>query len=67
MKTIRITETFDGFPNGKDEVRFCKGEEPTVSNDFADLIVGKGLAKEIADPAPSTKADTKTPSKEANA
>lgn len=61
MKTVRITETFDGFPNGKDEVRFIKGEEPTVSDAFADLIVGKGLAKEIADPA------TKSTAKESNA
>lgn len=46
MKTVKITETFDGFPNGKDEIRFTKGEEPTVSNAFADLIVAKGLATE---------------------
>ena len=52
MKTIRITETFDGFPNGKDEVRFTKGEEPTVSNAFADLITGKGLATEISQSGP---------------
>ncbi|WP_264045518.1 hypothetical protein [Methylobacterium flocculans] len=66
MKTVRITETFDGFPNGKDEVRFTKGEEPTVSVAFADLIVGKGLAKEVAKPAPASKAETKATSKEAN-
>lgn len=47
MKTVRILETFDGYPNGTDEERFVAGETPTLSDDFADLIVGKGLAKEI--------------------
>lgn len=61
MKTLRITETFDGFPNGKDEVRFTKGEEPTVSDAFAELIIGKGLAKEIADPKTDTKPSSKEP------
>lgn len=63
MKTVRITETFDGYPNGKDEVRFVKGEEPTLSDAFAALVIGKGLAKEIADP----KTDVKTSSKEPTA
>ncbi|MHC2016310.1 hypothetical protein [Methylobacterium sp. CM6247] len=57
MKTIRITETFDGYPNGKDEKRFTKGDEPEVSNEFADLLVEKGLAKEIeAKPVPAAPA-----------
>ena len=54
MKTVRITETFDGYPNGKDERRFTAGDEHEMSDAYADLIVGKGLAKEIgAKPAPA--------------
>lgn len=63
MKTVRITETFDGYPNDKDERRFSAGDEPELSDKFADLIIGKGLAKEIdpkpalAAPAPNAKKD----------
>lgn len=49
MKTVRIIETFDGFPNGKDERRFTKGEEPELSNEYADLLIKKGHAEEIGD------------------
>lgn len=59
MKTVRITEDFDAYPNGKDIRRFTRGEEPELANDFADLLVAKGLAKEppAAEPA-SKKKDT---------
>ncbi|GEP11129.1 hypothetical protein [Methylobacterium gnaphalii] len=66
MKTVRITETFDGYPNGKDERRFTKGDEPEVSDAFADLIIGKGLAKEI-DPKPAPAAIPASPKKDADA
>lgn len=61
MKTIRILESFDGFPNGKDEKRFTKGDEPEVSNEYAKLLIDKGLAKEIdvKAPEPASPAPTK--------
>ena len=45
MKTVHITEPFTGYPNGKDKRDFAVGEEPELSNEYADLIVGKGLAR----------------------
>lgn len=51
MRTVRITESFSGFPQGGKEgekpVLFTAGEEVEVSNTFADLIVGKGHAREV--------------------
>lgn len=67
MKTVRITETFDGFPNGKEEVRFTKGDEPTLSNAFAGLIVGKGLAIETGDGGPDDEPAATDQNKDANA
>ena len=46
MKTVEIVRTFDGYPTGKDERRFTAGEQPELSNDYADLIIAKGLARE---------------------
>ncbi|MCE4223399.1 hypothetical protein HCU64_06515 [Methylobacterium sp. C25] len=66
MKTVRITETFDGYPNDKDERRFTAGDEPELSDKFADLIIGKGLAKEIA-PKPVPAAIPATAQKDADA
>lgn len=54
MKTIHITEAFAGYPNGKNKRDFAVGEEPELSNEYADLIVGKGLGREI-----TSKADNK--------
>lgn len=51
MKTVRISEGFHAYPNGKKR-DFAEGETPELSNDFADLIVGKGLATEVKEPAP---------------
>lgn len=48
MKTVKILENFEGWPTGKAPVNYVAGEEVEVSNDFADLIVGKGHAKEVA-------------------
>ena len=45
MKTVRIMEGFHAYPNGKRR-DFSVGDEPELANDFADLIVGKGLAVE---------------------
>jgi len=50
MKTVHITEPFAGYPNGKKR-EFTKGEELELSNDYADLIVGKGLGREMSAPA----------------
>lgn len=62
MKTVEITSDFSGYPNGKDERRFAQGEEPELSNDFAELLIKKGLARE---PKPATKPPAKVaPEKE---
>jgi hypothetical protein len=45
MKTVEITTAFTGYPNDKKR-HFAKGEEPELANDFADMIIGKGLARE---------------------
>ena len=50
MKTVRITESFTGYPAGKKR-DFTAGEEVELANDFADIIVGKGHAREIEAPA----------------
>ncbi|MGQ4273396.1 hypothetical protein [Terrihabitans sp. B22-R8] len=46
MKTVHILEPFTGYPSGKKRA-FAKGEEPELPNDFADLIVKKGHAREL--------------------
>ncbi len=56
MRAIKIIEAFTGFPGGSDDSAraFTAGE--TVSDlpaDFADLIITKGHAVEVAD-APAT-------------
>lgn len=56
MKTVEITSDFSGYPNGKDERAFTTGEAPELSDAFADLIIGKGLASEVeatTKPAPT--------------
>ena len=55
MKTVEITQTFTGYPNEKDKRVFTEGEEAELSNDYADLVIGKGLAREKVAP-PTTKA-----------
>lgn len=54
MRSVHILEPFTGYPSGKKR-DFDIGEEPEVPNDFADLIVGKGHAREIEPPAPEPK------------
>lgn len=59
MKTVHITEPFAGYPNGKDKRDFTLGEEVELSNEYADLIVGKDLARELpAKSAPKTSKGT---------
>lgn len=68
MKTVRITagaddgyaEGFDGYPNEKDVRHFAPGEEVELSNDYADLLVAKGLAKETGAKAPPKAAQKDT-------
>ena len=60
MKTIHVTEAFTGYPNGKDKREFALGEEPELSNEYAGLIVGKGLARELPAKA-EPKANPATP------
>ena len=46
MKAVEITAPFTGYPNGKKR-EFAAGEKPELANDYADLIVGKELAREL--------------------
>jgi hypothetical protein len=46
MKTVHILEPFTGYPNGKSKRDFAKGEEPELSNEYADLVIAKGHARE---------------------
>ncbi len=46
MKTVKISESFTGYPAGKRR-EFAKGEEPELAVDYADLLVEKGLAREV--------------------
>lgn len=48
MRTVEILRTFDGYPTGKDERRFTAGEQPELSNEYAALLIAKGLAKEAS-------------------
>lgn len=48
MKTVEIVRTFDGYPTGKDERRFTVGERPELSNEYAALLIAKGLAREVS-------------------
>ncbi|ACL58948.1 hypothetical protein [Methylobacterium nodulans] len=61
MKTVKILESFEGWPTGQAPVRYVAGQQVEVSNEFADLIVGKGHAKEVisakAAPASEEPAD----------
>ncbi|ACK82454.1 hypothetical protein [Methylorubrum extorquens] len=54
MKTVEILRTFDGYPTGKDERRFTAGEQPELSNEYAALLIAKGLAREPRPPAKAT-------------
>lgn len=67
MKSVEITVGFTGYPSGKKR-HFAKGETPELANDYADLIVGKGLAREKPDhsatPKPSGKGGSKETSHE---
>jgi hypothetical protein len=58
MKTVVIDAGFTGYPAGKKR-HFAIGEEPELSNEFADLIIGKGLAHEPAVKETATKPATK--------
>ena len=61
MKTVVITETFDGYPDGAVEgsrrVSYAEGRSVEVPDAFGDLITGKGLARAAsAEPVPTPAA-----------
>jgi hypothetical protein len=58
-ESVEITKGFTGYPNGKNKRHFAKGESPELSNDYADLLVEKGLGREVPPPT-----RTGTPAKE---
>ena len=51
MKTVEIIVPFTGFPDDTDASRrdFIAGEKPELPVAYADLIIGKGLAREVKD------------------
>ena len=61
MKTVEILVGHTGYPNGKDARHFAKGEEAELANDYADMIIGKSLAREkpAATPKPAAPAKQK--------
>lgn len=62
MKTVRILIGHEGYPSGRKRI-FRKGAEPSLPDDYAALVVGKGLAEEVgADPA-GVKSGAKSPAK----
>lgn len=60
MKTVDIIEPFTGYPSGNKRA-FTAGETVEVPNDFADLIIEKGHAREprAAAPAKAEKGESK--------
>ncbi|KQQ13282.1 hypothetical protein ASF53_13995 [Methylobacterium sp. Leaf123] len=65
MKTVTILSDFSSYPNGKDERVWKTGEEAELSNEHADLLVGKGLAKEAKAAKPAPAPTTQDPEKTA--
>lgn len=55
MKTVEILSPFTGYPNGKKR-DFVAGETPELANDYAELLIGKELARETK---PAAAAPTK--------
>lgn len=48
MKTVKILESFQGYPDPKKRaVAYAKGDEVEVPEAFAKLIIEKGHAKEV--------------------
>ncbi|KMO20383.1 hypothetical protein [Methylobacterium platani] len=58
MKTVKIIETFDAYPTGRALKTYAKGDELEVSDEFGDLIIGKGHAREVAAKAAAAAAET---------
>ena len=56
MKTVEILVGHTGYPNGKDKRHFAEGEEAELANDYADMIIGKHLAREKPATTPTPKA-----------
>jgi hypothetical protein len=55
MKTVAILETFDGYPDGVKR-HFVAGETPSLDANYADLLIGKGLAADIPPQAEAPRA-----------
>lgn len=51
MKHVEILTTFRGYPDDTvaSETTYVAGAKPKLQDAFADLIIKKGLAREIAD------------------
>lgn len=62
MKTVKIAESFTGYPQGAKEgsqpVEYLKGQEVEVNDAFAELIVGKGHATLADVPAKASSRPT---------
>lgn len=55
MKTLSFSGTFDAFPDGTDasKTTFQAGESLPLEDDFADLLIAKGLAVEAVPAEPA--------------
>lgn len=53
MRTLKFTDTFDAFPDGTDasKTTFQAGETLPLEDDFAELLIAKGLAVDVLPPA----------------
>ena len=53
MKTLQFTDTFDAFPDGTDasKTTFQAGDSLPLEDDFAELLIAKGLAVDALPPA----------------
>jgi len=61
MKNVEILTTFRGYPDDTvtSETTYMVGAKVELQDAFADLIIGKGLAKEIAE-RPARAANVKS-------
>lgn len=63
MKQVIVLREFEGYPNGDDKaaVSFAVTGKPVdVPDDFADMIVGKGLARAVDGAAAGKKKPSAT-------
>lgn len=58
MRTVEILSDFDGYPDGVAKRAFRTGDRPELADDYAELLVAKGLARD-PDQAPAKRKTSK--------